>query len=136
MFTLFLLNFINMPKLSIYFLLLFNLVYNLYSEYSINLANLNISSNYIIPVSSPNWNLYIVTGLSEKNDQNKYPRYILNYSSISGALTQNYFYESKYSFEGPEIICAGDNFEYLLTYIINSIELFEWKNKKWAKRNF
>lgn len=119
-----------MSKFSIFFISLITLVHNLLNEYTINLVNLNLSSNYIIPVISPNKDLYIVTGLSENNDQNKYPRQILNYSSYSGALVQEYFYESNYSFEGPEIICAGDNFEYLLTYTINSIELFEWKNYK------
>ena len=119
-----------MSNISIYFLFLLNLVYNLLNEYTINLVNLNISSNYIIPVIDPNGHLYIVTGLSKKNDQNKYPRYILNYSSYSGALIQEYFYNFFYAFDGPEIICAGDNFEYLLTYTTNSIELFEWKNNK------
>ena len=124
-----------MSKFSIFFISLITLVHNLLNEYTINLVNLNLSSNYIIPVISPNEDLYIVTGLSENNDQNKYPRQILNYSSYSGALVQEYFYESNYSFEGPEIICAGDNFEYLLTYTINSIELFEWKNYKLIEQN-
>ena len=130
MITKFVLKYFNMSKLSLYFLFLFNLVYNLLNEYTINLANINITSNYIIPVINQNGNLYIVTGSSEKNDLNKYPRHILNYSSYSGSLIQEYFYESNYPFEGPEIICAGDNFEYLLTYTINSIELFEWEKYK------
>ena len=124
-----------MSKFSIFFISLITLVHNLLNEYTINLVNLNLSSNYIIPVISPNEDLYIVTGLSENNGQNKYPRQILNYSSYSGALVQEYFYESYYPFEGPEIICAWDNFEYLLTYTINSIELFEWKNYKLIEQN-
>ena len=118
-------------KLGIIIVFIFiNYSYNLEKEqieYKINIIDNDMNSNYILPLSNEEDDyFYIITGEIKNNSQtqNIFKRYILKYDINSGALLDNYSFNSKYPFENPESIIAGYFSEYILTTTPNSIDIY------------
>ena len=116
-------------KLRIIFLFLFiNYSYNLEEEpiqYSINIIDNEMLSNHIIAVNNEeDGYLYIITGEDNNEKKDSFKRYILKYDANSGALIDNYFFNSAHPFKNPEIVISGYFSEYLLITIKDSIAIY------------
>ena len=82
----------------------------------------------IVPLVNKNNNLFIITGKSLKNENYKYPIKIYNISNYNNIEVKTF--ETPKKFEDSEIIFAGDDLQYFLINLKQTLFFYDGENLK------